>query len=85
MAVADVVGRMTRGTVPLRLTAWDGSETGSPTSQVHLHLASESAVADLLSAPGDLGVARAYVSGALQVDGVHPGDPNEALRLLRRW
>lgn len=85
MGVADVLARMTSGGVPLRLTAWDGSEAGPPGSAVHLHLAGEPAVAALLSAPGDLRLARAYVAGDLELGGVHPGDPYEALRLLRGW
>jgi cyclopropane-fatty-acyl-phospholipid synthase len=85
MGVADVVARMTQGAVPLRLTAWDGSETGPAGSPVHLHLASERALAALLSSPGELGLARAYVSGSVKIGGVPPGDPYEALRLLRRW
>ena len=28
-------------------------------------------------------MARAYVSGDLQIDGVHPGDPYEAMTLLQ--
>ena len=37
----------------------------------------------LMTAPGDLGLARAYVSGDLDLTGVHPGDPYEALVLLK--
>lgn len=33
----------------------------------------------------DLGIARAYVSGDLSLTGGHPGDPYEALRLVRHW
>jgi cyclopropane-fatty-acyl-phospholipid synthase len=39
----------------------------------------------LATAPGDLGMARAYVTGDLVVDGVHPGDPYELLRLMGEW
>ena len=36
----------------------------------------------LATAPGELGLARAYVSGDLEPHGVHPGDPYELLRAL---
>ena len=38
----------------------------------------------LLTAPSDLGLARAYVSGDLVVKGVHSGDAYEALKVLRK-
>ena len=40
--------------------------------------ATERGLSYLLTAPGDLGFARAYVSGDLVVEGVHPGDPYDA-------
>ena len=36
----------------------------------------------LATAPGELGLARAYVAGDLEARGVHPGDPYELLKLL---
>jgi cyclopropane-fatty-acyl-phospholipid synthase len=55
---------------PFRLTFWDGSELPpsnggqAPT----LHVRSPAALAHALRAPGQLGLGRAYVSGALEVD-----------------
>ncbi|HZI96212.1 MAG TPA: class I SAM-dependent methyltransferase [Actinomycetales bacterium] len=85
MGVADDVARLADGGLPLRLTAWDGSRTGPPGSPITLHVANERALAALLTAPGDVGLARAYVSGDLELSGVHPGDPYEALRLVQDW
>ena len=85
MSVADVVAQLTEGQVPLRLTAWDGSAVGPPDSDVQLHVASERGLATLLAAPGDFGLARAYVSGELRLEGVHPGDPYNALRAVQQW
>ena len=45
-----------------------------------LHLRTERGLSYLLTAPGDLGMARAYVSGDLDLEGAHPGDPYDALR-----
>ena len=68
--------------LPFRLTAYDGSAAGPPDAPVRLHLATERGLAYLLTAPGDLGMARAYVMGDLVLEGVHPGDPYDALRLF---
>jgi len=53
---------------PVRLVAWDGSVAGSvdgPVVRVH----SRRAVRRLLWAPGELGLARAYVAGELEIEG----------------
>lgn len=53
---------------PVRLVAWDGSQAGGadqPTVRIH----SRRAVRRLLWAPGELGLARAYVAGEVDVDG----------------
>jgi cyclopropane-fatty-acyl-phospholipid synthase len=55
---------------PFRLTFWDGTDlppsNGGPAPT--LHVRSPAALAHALRAPGQLGLGRAYVSGALEVD-----------------
>jgi cyclopropane-fatty-acyl-phospholipid synthase len=51
---------------PLRVKAWDGSEEGPPDAPLLL-LNSPDAVRRLVQSPGELGLARAYVSGDLDV------------------
>ncbi len=56
------------GELPLRIRAWDGTEAGpagAPTAIVR----SPNALRRLLWAPGELGLAQAYVTGELDVDG----------------
>lgn len=65
--------------LPVRVRAWDGSESGPATSPVVV-LRSPRALRRLLWRPGELGLARAYVSGDLDVD----GDLAEGLRRARR-
>ncbi len=65
-----------------RITAYDGSTAGPSDAPITLHLRSPKAAAYLVGSPNSLGFARAYVSGELTVDGVHPGNPYEVLRLL---
>ena len=54
--------------LPIRIRLWDGSEAG-PAAGATLCLRSPRAVRHLLWAPGELGVARAYVTGDLDVEG----------------
>jgi cyclopropane-fatty-acyl-phospholipid synthase len=67
--------------LPFRLTAYDGSEAGPEDARIHLHLKSKRGLSYILTAPGDLGMARAYVAGDLLLEGVHPGDPYEVMVL----
>jgi cyclopropane-fatty-acyl-phospholipid synthase len=88
MRLADVLNSLAEGPLPFRFTAYDGSATGPADASVGLHLRSARGAAYLATAPGSLGMARAYVTGDLQVSGVHPGDPYPLLRLLTqdlRW
>ena len=51
-----------------RIEAYDGSAAGPSGSDVVLRIQSPRALSHLVSAPGELGMARAYVSGELDVD-----------------
>jgi len=81
--IAEVVDDLMVGGLPVRFTAYDGSAAGPADSQVGLELTSERGLSYLLTAPGDLGLARAYVAGDLVAHGVHPGDPYSAMSLLK--
>ncbi|MDG4792972.1 class I SAM-dependent methyltransferase [Micromonospora sp. WMMD1082] len=81
--VADIVRAVTSGPLPVRVTGYDGSAIGPTDAGITLSIRSERGLSYLLTAPGDLGMARAYVSGDLALEGVHPGDPYEALRVLK--
>jgi cyclopropane-fatty-acyl-phospholipid synthase len=84
MTIAQAFDSMLREPMPVRFTAYDGSATGPEDAPFQLHLRTERGLAFLVTAPGDLGLARAYISGDLDLEGVHPGDPYEALRLLQK-
>jgi cyclopropane-fatty-acyl-phospholipid synthase len=64
--------------LPIRLRAWDGSEAGPAEGPV-LIARSPRALRRILWRPGELGLARAYISGDLDVE----GDLTEGLR--RVW
>ncbi|MGW5047787.1 class I SAM-dependent methyltransferase [Streptomyces griseoluteus] len=61
--------------LPVRLRAWDGSETG-PSDAPVVVLRSRRALRRLLWQPGELGLAQAYITGELDVE----GDLAEGLR-----
>jgi len=77
--VASVLGPVLRaacgGELPVRLRAWDGSETG-PSGPPVLVLRDRAALRRLLWRPGELGLAQAYVTGELDVE----GDLDDGLR-----
>ncbi|KUL55592.1 MULTISPECIES: SAM-dependent methyltransferase [unclassified Streptomyces] len=54
--------------LPVRIRAWDGSEAGPPGAPV-LVVRNRRALRHLLWKPGELGLARAWVAGDLDVDG----------------
>jgi cyclopropane-fatty-acyl-phospholipid synthase len=66
----------------IRITAYDGSSAGPAEAPFTLHLNNARGLSYLLTAPGELGLARAYVAGDLDVTGTHPGDPYDFLRYL---
>ena len=63
-----VFGDLTGGPLPLRLQAWDGSEAG-PAGGPVLILRNRRALRRLFWCPGELGLARAFVGGDLDVSG----------------
>jgi cyclopropane-fatty-acyl-phospholipid synthase len=65
--LAGVVGDVL-GEVPIRIRAWDGSEAG-PLGAPTVVLRSRTALRRLLWDPDELGIARAYVTGEIDVDG----------------
>ncbi|WP_433609358.1 class I SAM-dependent methyltransferase [Prescottella agglutinans] len=82
LSLAEIVETVSDGDIPLRFTAYDGSATGPENAPYGLHLSSSRGTTYLATAPGDLGMARAYVSGDLEAIGVHPGDPYAILKAM---
>lgn len=82
LTLAEVLLTLLDGPVPFRFTAYDGSAAGPPDAAVGLHLRTPRGTAYLATAPGSLGMARAYVAGDLELVGVHPGDPYPMLRMM---
>ena len=82
LKISEILELISDGNIPLRFTAYDGSTAGPEDARIGLNLKSPRGTTYLATAPGDLGMARAYVSGDLEATGVHPGDPYELLALM---
>ena len=78
MTVADMVRAVTTPPLPVRITAYDGSAVGPRSGGLELHVVSPQALSYLATAPGELGLARAYIMGKIAVRGVSPGNPYRA-------
>jgi cyclopropane-fatty-acyl-phospholipid synthase len=69
MALADVFERVAGLGAGVEFRAYDGSSAGQPGSGIRVVVQSPVAVSYLAQSPGELGLARAYVAGHLDVDG----------------
>lgn len=79
MMIGDVVTRLFGADAPFRLDAYDGSVGGDPNAPIVLRLLNERGLRYLVTAPGELGLVRAYVQGDVSIDGVDMGDPTALL------
>lgn len=77
--VSDLLSRLLGAALPLPVVAWDGSRSGPEPglAPATIVLRSPLALRHVLFAPDEVGLGRAYVSGALDVE----GDLSEALRV----
>jgi cyclopropane-fatty-acyl-phospholipid synthase len=82
LTLAEILEIFAAGRMPLKFTAYDGSSAGPDEATIGLDLLTPRGTTYLATAPGELGLARAYVSGDVDLHGVHPGDPYELLKAL---
>ncbi|WP_017606110.1 SAM-dependent methyltransferase [Nocardiopsis alkaliphila] len=69
MRLAEIFERVVGPGAPIRFTAYDGSSAGDPNSDVALNVRTPVAVNYLVQSPNAVGLARAYVTGHLEVEG----------------
>ena len=75
--IRAVVERLLERPLPLSIRTWDGAQTGPPTAPT-LVINSRRALRRLLWQPDEVGLARAWVTGEIDVE----GDLEDALTLL---
>jgi cyclopropane-fatty-acyl-phospholipid synthase len=85
MTVAEKLEPLVDATIgtdlPVRIECWDGSSLGPPEAKVTVRFVSPRALRRLLWAPNELGFARAYISGDVELE----GDLLEAMTTLNEF
>jgi cyclopropane-fatty-acyl-phospholipid synthase len=69
MALAPLVEEVLGGDIPVGVQAYDGSRAGPDDASTTLVVRSPEALHRVLTSPGELGIARAYVAGDLDIEG----------------
>jgi cyclopropane-fatty-acyl-phospholipid synthase len=98
--VAELVEDFLGKDLPIRFEAYDGSATEAPDARTRVLIRSPNVLKRLVATPGELGLARAYVAGELDVEGdifaalslrdrlselrLQPAQLASALRIVRR-
>ncbi|MFB8089202.1 class I SAM-dependent methyltransferase [Streptomyces sp. NPDC055992] len=77
--IEPLVEQFLGGPLPVRVRMWDGSETGAPDGPL-IHVRARRALRRLLWEPGELGLAEAYITGDIDIE----GDLAEGLRAVHR-
>jgi len=67
--LAHVFERLVDADAPVEIRAYDGSRAGDPNADVSIAIRSPEALSYFAWAPGAVGLARAYVAGAVDVEG----------------
>ena len=69
MALAPVVAEILGGDLPVAFEAYDGSRAGPEGAATTVVIRSPDALRRIVTVPGELGVARAYVAGEIDIRG----------------
>src|SRR5262245_17187000 len=67
--VAPLIERVLGGGLPIAVEAYDGTRSGPEDAEATIVVRSPDAIRRVLTAPGELGLARAYVAGDLELRG----------------
>ena len=86
MTVGDIIDAI--ADFPIRVNAFDGSSAGgtngsaATSGEMGIHITKDG-LAYIATAPGELGLARAYLTDNLRVSGTHPANPYDLFGVLR--
>lgn len=83
LTLAEILEIMAAGdALPVKFSAYDGSSAGPDDAKIKIDLLTPRGTNYIATAPGELGLVRAYVSGDVEMQGAHPGDPYDLLVTL---
>jgi cyclopropane-fatty-acyl-phospholipid synthase len=68
-SLADLLDDVLGPDLPVRVCGYDGTDLGPPDAPATVQVRSPDALRRMVGAPGELGLARAYVAGDLDVEG----------------
>jgi cyclopropane-fatty-acyl-phospholipid synthase len=69
MSIGSVMTDVLGSDLPIRIRAFDGTDLGPRTASTTLTVKSPEALIRIVTAPGELGLARAYVGGEIEISG----------------
>lgn len=69
MKLGEVFETIVGPDAPVEFVAFDGSKAGTPGADVRIAIPRQRGVDLMLSSPGQIGLARAYVAGEIEIDG----------------
>ncbi|MGH3646355.1 MAG: class I SAM-dependent methyltransferase [Micromonosporaceae bacterium] len=69
MRLAEAFEQLVGTNFPIEFVAYDQSRAGDPEAELRVEVRSPRALQYLVHAPGELGLARAYVAGDLEIEG----------------
>jgi cyclopropane-fatty-acyl-phospholipid synthase len=69
MALASIIESVLGADLPVAVRAYDGSSIGPPDAPATIYVRSPNALRRIITSPGELGFARAYVAGDLDFEG----------------
>src|SRR5690625_2725631 len=81
-SLAEVLALFINPNDSVRIEAFDGSSVGKTDAPFKIKLNNELGVRYLATSKNELGVLRAYLMDGISVEGIHPGDPYELLRVI---
>lgn len=81
--VAEIIDSLIDGESPFYWEAFDGSSTGPKDAKYKVSINSPEGLSYIATAPGDLGLARAWLTGGLTVEGEHLAYPYGIFDSLR--
>ena len=83
MTVAQIIDEFIPGKNPFYWEAFDGSSTGNPDAKYTVRINNVEGLSYIATSPGDVGLARAYVTEGLSFTGEHPAHPYGIFDSLR--